>query len=61
MFTDFSHIVAIKPTGNVYSYDAVEELNIKRKNWKDLIDDTPFKKEDIITIQVPLAERIIRT
>jgi hypothetical protein len=29
----------------------VEELNIKRKSWKDLIDDTPFKKEDIVTIQ----------
>lgn len=32
--------------------DAIEELNIKRKNWKDLVDDTPFKKEDIVTIQV---------
>lgn len=77
MFTDFSHIVAIRTSGNVYvvlgprpsprqesifnslicgsirySYDAVEELNIKRKHWKDLLDDTPFKREDIVTIQV---------
>jgi peptidyl-prolyl cis-trans isomerase-like protein 2 len=52
-FTDFTHIVAIRPSGNVYSYDAVEELNLRPKNFRDLIDDTPFKKEDIITIQDP--------
>lgn len=29
-------------------------MNIKPKNWKDLLDDTPFKKSDIINIQDPL-------
>lgn len=52
-FTKNSHIVAIKETGNVFSYEAVEQLNIKSKNWKDLINDTPFTRKDIITIQDP--------
>lgn len=54
-FTKNSHIVAIATTGNVFSYEAVEQLNIKTKNWKDLVDDTPFVRKDIITIQDPNA------
>jgi peptidyl-prolyl cis-trans isomerase-like protein 2 len=34
VFTPHTHIVAIKTTGNVYCYDAVDELCIKPKNWK---------------------------
>lgn len=52
-FTKNSHIVAVATTGNVFSYEAVEQLNIKTKNWKDLVDDTPFTRQDIITIQDP--------
>ncbi|XP_047527968.1 RING-type E3 ubiquitin-protein ligase PPIL2 [Vanessa atalanta] len=52
-FTKNSHIVAISTSGNVYCYEAVEQLNIKGKNWKDLINDTPFTRADIITIQDP--------
>lgn len=52
-FTDYSHIVAIRPSGHVYSYEAIDELNIKTKNMKDLLTDTPFTKLDIITIQDP--------
>lgn len=52
-FTKNSHIVAIRTTGNVYSHEAVEQLNIKGKNWKDLVNDTPFARSDIITIQDP--------
>lgn len=52
-FTKNSHIVAIKTSGNVFSHEAVEQLNIKGKNWKDLINDTPFARSDIITIQDP--------
>lgn len=54
-FTKNSHIVAIATTGNVFSYEAVDQLNIKTKNWKDLVDDTPFSRKDIITIQDPSA------
>lgn len=52
-FTKNSHIVAVAPTGNVFSYEAIEQLNIKAKNWKDLVDDTPFARKDIISIQDP--------
>jgi peptidyl-prolyl cis-trans isomerase-like protein 2 len=54
VFNDHSHIVAIKTTGNVYSYDAIQNLCIKLNNWKDLLDDqVTFAKKDIITIQNP--------
>lgn len=53
VFTEFTHIVAVKTTGNVFCYEAIKELNIKTKNWKELLTDEPFTKEDIITIQNP--------
>lgn len=52
-FTKNSHIVAIATTGNVFCFEAIEQLNIKTKNWKDLISDQPFTRKDIITIQDP--------
>lgn len=51
--TKNSHIVAISKTGNVYSMEAVEQLNIKTRNWKDLITDEPIERKDIITLQDP--------
>lgn len=53
LFTKHSHIVAIRTTGNVFSYEAVEQLNIKTRNWKDLVNDQPFVRKDIITLQDP--------
>ncbi|XVF61354.1 hypothetical protein PTKIN_Ptkin08bG0123200 [Pterospermum kingtungense] len=55
VFTEYTHIVAVKTTGNVFCYEAIKELNIKTKNWKELLTDEPFTKEDIITIQNPNA------
>lgn len=52
-FNKQSHIVAIKKTGNVFSYEAVEQLNIKNKNWNDLLSSEPFERKDIIVIQDP--------
>lgn len=52
-FTKNSHIVAIATTGNVFSNEAVEQLNIKTKSFKDLITDEPFSRKDIITLQDP--------
>lgn len=52
-FTKYSHIVANKKTGNVYSWEAIEQLNIKAKFWKDLVNDEPFVRADLITIQDP--------
>ncbi|KAI1233004.1 hypothetical protein IHE44_0006194 [Lamprotornis superbus] len=53
VFTNNSHIVAIKTTGNVFAYEAVEQLNIKPKSYKDLLTDEPFTRQDIITLQDP--------
>lgn len=55
VFTEFTHIVAVKTTGNVFCFEAIKELNIKTKNWKELLTDEPFTKEDLITIQNPNA------
>ncbi|KAK4876281.1 hypothetical protein RN001_012703 [Aquatica leii] len=52
-FTNSSHFVTIKTTGIVYSMEAVEQLNIKTKNWKDLILDVPFERKDVIVLQDP--------
>lgn len=53
IFTKHSHIVAVKTTGNVFSHEAIEQLNIKTRNWKDLVNDAPFVRSDLITIQDP--------
>ena len=50
-FTDNSHIVVNLVTGNVYSMEAITELCYKNKNMKDLINDKPFKRTDVITVQ----------
>ena len=57
VFTDFTAIVAVKTSGYVYAREAIDELNIKAKNWRDLVTDEPFTRRDIITLQDPLAER----
>lgn len=36
-----------------YIFQAIEQLNIKTKNWKDLLTDKPFQRKDLITIQDP--------
>lgn len=53
MFNENTTIVAVKTTGNVYCKDAIDTLNVKAKNWKDLLDDTPFTRGDLITLQDP--------
>ena len=52
-FTDHSHLVAIRPSGNVYLYDTVQQLNVKAKLMRDLVSDEPFQKDDIIKLQDP--------
>lgn len=53
VFNENTHIVAVSVTGNVYSYDAVERLNLKPGYLKDLLTDEPFTRKDLITIQDP--------
>jgi len=53
VFNPSTKIAVNKVTGNVYAYDAIEKLNIKVSNLRDLISDEPFKRDDIIIIQDP--------
>jgi peptidyl-prolyl cis-trans isomerase-like protein 2 len=53
VFTDNSHIVVLKNTGNVFAWETVERLNIKAKMWRDLVSDKEFTRSDIITVQDP--------
>ncbi|KEZ42636.1 Peptidyl-prolyl cis-trans isomerase-like 2 [Scedosporium apiospermum] len=55
VFTDNTHIVAIRhgSYANVFAWDTVERMNIKAKMWRDLLDDEPFTRADIITLQDP--------
>lgn len=53
VFNNSTHIAAIKSTGNVFSYEAIEELNIKPKSYRDLLTDKPYKRQDIIMLQDP--------
>ncbi|KAM0274288.1 hypothetical protein ACHAQH_007995 [Verticillium albo-atrum] len=55
VFTDNTHIVAIRhgAYANVFAWDTVQKMNIKTKNWKDLVDDEGFTRADIITLQDP--------
>ena len=55
VFNEHTHIVAIKTTGNVYSYDALKTLVIEPKNWRDLLTDEPISRSDFITLQDPHA------
>eukprot|EP00871_Galdieria_phlegrea_P004118 jgi/Galph1/4707/GphlegSOOS_G3339.1 len=50
-FTEKTEVACIISTGNVYSLEAIKELNLKQKYLKDLLTGEPFKKEDIIILQ----------
>ncbi|ORX38871.1 hypothetical protein BD324DRAFT_617632 [Kockovaella imperatae] len=62
VFSPHIHIVFLKTTGNVFDMASLQLLAIKPKTWRDLVNDEPFKREDIITIQDPsnLASRDLR-
>lgn len=55
VFTDNTHIVAVRhgTYANVFAWETVERMNIKPKLWQDLMDDEPFTRADIITLQDP--------
>ncbi|KAI9695845.1 MAG: Peptidyl-prolyl cis-trans isomerase cyp8, partial [Bogoriella megaspora] len=55
VFTDNTHITAIRhnDSANVFAFDTVQRLNIKAKNWRDLVSDEEFTRKDLITLQDP--------
>ena len=52
-FTAYTKIAAVRPTGNVYSYEAIAELNLRAGSLRDLLDGTPFTRDDVIVLQDP--------
>lgn len=64
-FKDHSKVVAILQPGgkeaNVYSYEAYQELNVKAKNYEDLLSGTRFdKKKDVIILHDPAGDELNR-
>jgi hypothetical protein len=53
VFSQNSHIVAVKETGNVYSYEAYKELNLDSKWFHDLLTEAAFDPAQLITLQDP--------
>mmetsp|Transcript_19865 Transcript_19865/g.54870 ORF Transcript_19865/g.54870 Transcript_19865/m.54870 type:complete len:554 (+) Transcript_19865:75-1736(+) len=54
VFTNNSHVAMNAASGHVYSFDAMNELNRKTKNYKDLITSQPFKwPADVVIVQDP--------
>ncbi|KIH93696.1 peptidyl-prolyl cis-trans isomerase-like 2 [Sporothrix brasiliensis 5110] len=55
VFSDNTHIVAVRhgTYANVFAWDTIERMNVKPRMWLDLMDDAPFTRKDIITLQDP--------
>ena len=53
-------IIAIPETGNVFSNTAYQELNVSMNNYKDLINDKPFEKKNVILLNDPLHKRVVK-
>ncbi|UNI13548.1 Peptidylprolyl isomerase [Purpureocillium takamizusanense] len=55
VFTDNTHIVAVRhgAYANVFAWETVDRMNVKAKMWRDLVDDEPFTRADVITLQDP--------
>jgi len=53
VFNEHTPITAIATSGNVFSRDTVESLNIKPGFWRDLVNDTEFARKDLIILQDP--------
>jgi peptidyl-prolyl cis-trans isomerase-like protein 2 len=58
-FNEFSTIVAIPETGNVFSMQAYERFNKGPKNYKDILNDKPFDPAKIIILQDPTNLRMV--
>ena len=56
VFNEHTHLVAVKTASgaNVYSRESIDRLNIKPGAMRELMNDEPFTKQDIITLQDPL-------
>lgn len=53
VFTNHSHVAVNLESGHVYSFEALDTLNRKQKNWSDLITSKKFKWTDVVSLQDP--------
>ncbi|EDQ85563.1 uncharacterized protein MONBRDRAFT_34157 [Monosiga brevicollis MX1] len=53
VFNEHTRITAVKTSGHVYAYEAIDQYNVKAKHWHDLMTDEPFKRSDLIDLQDP--------
>lgn len=61
VFTDYSHIVTNRKSGNVYSYDAHISINPPGSLIiRDPISDEIIQKEDLIVLQDPNSTKITK-
>lgn len=61
VFGPHSRVVAVRPTGNVYALEAVEDLCLRPKRYKDLLTDEPFEgRKDLIVLQDPTDPAILQ-
>jgi peptidyl-prolyl cis-trans isomerase-like 2 len=51
--TEYTKIAAVKTSGNVYTFEALEEMNFKLDQWTDFLTGEEFTKEDVIILQDP--------
>ena len=58
--SDTSRIVLIASSGNVFSWEAVDRLNVQNQNWKELLTGEPFTRNDIIILQDPKLKPELR-
>ena len=60
MLNNSIKIIAIPESGNVYSYMAYKELNLSINNFRDLINDKPFNKNNVIILNDPQKKKIVK-
>ena len=60
LLNDSIKIMAIPETGNVFSFEAYQELNNSMSNYRDLLNDKPFNKNNIIILNDPRNRKIVK-
>ncbi|CAM9510410.1 unnamed protein product [Ascophyllum nodosum] len=59
VFNNNSRVMAVRTSGNVFSAEAVEELNFKAKSWNDLLTGEVFTKRDVIKLNDPADKELV--
>jgi peptidyl-prolyl cis-trans isomerase-like protein 2 len=51
VFGEHTKLAAVRTTGHVYSYEALDTLCFGPRNLKDLVDGTAFTRSDVLVLQ----------